>query len=272
MNSLDPLTLPLQGKHLIDASAGTGKTYTIAALYVRLILEKNLTPKDILVVTFTEAATEELRERIRTRLSESAQYFREQIANKDPNDFLERLRSSYNKSQWNWCARNLEVAANAMDEAAVFTIHSWCNRMLRQHAFDSGSPFKQNVNTDDTELLNNVIRDYWRVHFYGLDKNQVEFIVKHFGKSPDDFAEKIKGLLKETEALSLDNDNEFVDIYQVFAKWIKAKLNLETIAKDCWKNDSKGILKLFENAKETKNKKKGDETVYWLNQGSYPED
>jgi exodeoxyribonuclease V beta subunit len=272
MNSLDPLTLPLQGKNLIDASAGTGKTYTIAALYVRLILEKTLTPKDILVVTFTEAATEELRERIRSRLSESAQYFRGQIATKDSKDFLERLRSSYNKTQWSMCARNLDVAANAMDEAAVFTIHSWCNRMLQQHAFDSGSPFKQNVNTEDTELLNNVIRDYWRVHFYGLDESQCAFIVKKVAKSPNDFAEKIKGLLKETEALPLDKDIELVDIYQVFAKWIKTKLNLETIAKDCWKNDSKGILKLFENAKETKNKKKGEETVYWLNQGSYPKD
>ena len=232
MNSLNPLTLLLQGTHLIEASAGTGKTYTIAALYVRLILghgiAKPLSPKEILVVTFTDAATEELRDRIRKRLSESAQYFREQIESEDK--FLIDLRNSYNKTEWNMCAKYLEVAANYMDEAAVFTIHSWCNRMLQQHAFDSGSPFKQDVNTDDTELLDNVIRDYWRIHFYSLDKNQCEFIVNNLAKSPDDFAAQIQGLLKETEALKLDNFQvEFADIFEkndIKAAW---KLNQKAI-------------------------------------------
>ncbi|MFP4683812.1 MAG: UvrD-helicase domain-containing protein, partial [Ectothiorhodospira sp.] len=70
---LDPLTFPLHGSRLIEASAGTGKTFTIAALYVRLVLghgdgetapQAPLLPPQILVVTFTEAATRELRERI----------------------------------------------------------------------------------------------------------------------------------------------------------------------------------------------------------------
>ncbi len=247
MNSLNPLTLSLQGSHLIEASAGTGKTYTIAALYVRLILEKKLTPKDILVVTFTDAATEELRDRIRKRLSESAQYFRKQIESEDK--FLIELRKSYVETKWNWCAKNLEVAANYMDEAAVFTIHSWCNRMLQQHAFDSGSPFKQDVNTDDAELLNNVIRDYWRVHFYGLDKSQCEFIVKNLAKSPDDFAEKIQGLLKETEALKLDDfQMEFADIFAEWIDWKKESLELEKIAKASWKNDFEAINDLLNQA------------------------
>ena len=122
MNSLNPLTLSLQGSHLIEASAGTGKTYTIAALYVRLILEKKLTPKDILVVTFTDAATEELRDRIRKRLSESAQYFREQIKSDDK--FLIDLRNSYDKTKWkgtNWLGiAIMEVRTKLRDEYATF--------------------------------------------------------------------------------------------------------------------------------------------------------
>ena len=62
---------PLHGRNLIEASAGTGKTYTLAALFVRLILEKGLRVDQILVVTFTEAATEELRDRIRRRMREA---------------------------------------------------------------------------------------------------------------------------------------------------------------------------------------------------------
>jgi exodeoxyribonuclease V beta subunit len=237
MNSKTPLalTLPLQGTHLIEASAGTGKTYTIAALYVRLILGHGIerkTPKDILVVTFTDAATEELRDRIRKRLSESAQYFRNLPVDK-VDDFLINLRNAFKPEQWNLCAKYLEVAANYMDEAAVFTIHSWCNRMLQQHAFDSGSPFKQDVNTDDAELLNNVIRDYWRVHFYGLDKSQCEFIVKNVASSPDDFSGKIQGLLKETEALKLPTTLNFptdlnkIDIILHATQWIRNRYTEE---------------------------------------------
>ena len=75
MQALDPSTLPLTGQQLIEASAGTGKTYTISSLYLRLILEKHLSIDEILVVTFTQAATEELRERIRQRLNLCFQAF-----------------------------------------------------------------------------------------------------------------------------------------------------------------------------------------------------
>ncbi|MBD4427404.1 UvrD-helicase domain-containing protein, partial [Xanthomonas citri pv. citri] len=76
--SLDPLRLPLTGERLIEASAGTGKTFTIAALYLRLLLglggssafPRPLTVEELLVVTFTEAATEELRGRIRSNIHE----------------------------------------------------------------------------------------------------------------------------------------------------------------------------------------------------------
>ena len=256
MNSQTPLalTLPLKGTHLIEASAGTGKTYTIAALYVRLILgheiETPLMPQSILVVTFTDAATEELRDRIRKRLSESAQYFRGQIEITD-DIFLIELRKSCDTQNLNrdMCAKRLEVAANYMDEAAVFTIHSWCNRMLQQHAFDSGSPFKQDVNTDDTELLNNVIRDYWRIHFYGLDKNKCEFILKNLAKSPDDFSENIKDLLKETEALKLDDFHvEFADIFEKWTEWKNENFKLEKIAKKNWKDDFELINNLLHRA------------------------
>ena len=81
------LAFPLRGSQLIEASAGTGKTFTISALYLRLVLGhgdassgfgRELLPPQILVVTFTDAATKELRERIRTRLAEAARYFRDE--------------------------------------------------------------------------------------------------------------------------------------------------------------------------------------------------
>ena len=71
MEPFNILKHPLEGTTLIEASAGTGKTYTIAGLYLRLVLEKDMEPGNILVVTFTRAATEELRDRIRNRLREA---------------------------------------------------------------------------------------------------------------------------------------------------------------------------------------------------------
>lgn len=164
------LEFPLYGSRLIEASAGTGKTYTIAALYVRLILQhgietnaafsRALLPPEILVVTFTDAATQELRDRIRAKLVEAAQVFRLEQAEPDP--LLQRLCEDYPQEQWAYCAQRLDQAAQWMDEAAVSTIHAWCQRMLREHAFDSGSLFTQTLETDHSDLLALVVKDYWR--------------------------------------------------------------------------------------------------------------
>jgi exodeoxyribonuclease V beta subunit len=179
--SLDPLRFPLHGSRLIEAGAGTGKTFTIAALYLRLVLghggeqafPRTLTPPEILVVTFTDAATQELRERIRSRLAEAAGYFLADPASVVPRaaggDLLHDLRAEYPDEQWSGCARKLQLAAEWMDEAAVSTIHGWCNRMLREHAFDSDCLFTQTLETDQSELLGEVVRDYWRTFMAPLD-------------------------------------------------------------------------------------------------------
>ena len=65
----DAATLPLNGLRLIEASAGTGKTFSLAGLYLRVIVEERASVREILVMTFTRAATQELRERIRARLA-----------------------------------------------------------------------------------------------------------------------------------------------------------------------------------------------------------
>jgi len=163
---LDVKSFPLSGVKLIEASAGTGKTWTIAALYLRCVLEQGLTPEQILVVTFTEAATSELRERIRSRLTEAVRYFREEIADVDP--LLADLRGDYAPEQWPVCARRLDQAVQLMDEAAIHTIHGWCRRMLRQHAFDSGSLFDLELSQNEAEIFDEAARDYWRVHVYPL--------------------------------------------------------------------------------------------------------
>ena len=104
MRSLNHAGVELSGINLIEASAGTGKTYAIASLYLRLLLEKELLPEQILVVTYTEAATQELRSRIRSRIREAL----EVMEGGNTNDaFLEEL---YEKSAISALKKSQEYA------------------------------------------------------------------------------------------------------------------------------------------------------------------
>ncbi|NOR19198.1 MAG: exodeoxyribonuclease V subunit beta, partial [Xanthomonadales bacterium] len=110
--------------------------------------------------------------------------------------------ADYDSANWPTCARRLELAANWMDEAAVYTIHSWCNRMLQQHAFDSGSLFHQEVNTDDTELLHEVVRDYWRSFYYDISSDDLNFQkLYEIFKQPDDLLKDIRTLLTNSDPI-----------------------------------------------------------------------
>jgi exodeoxyribonuclease V beta subunit len=210
--NLDPLRLPLHGSRLIEASAGTGKTFTIAMLYLRLVLghggklayRTRLLPKEILVSTFTNAATKELRSRIQTRLTEAATYFLEHpdsaSARLKNDEMLHALRSDYPRETWADCARRLTLARDAMDDSAVCTIHSWCQRMLREHAFDTGSLFTQALQTNAGDLVAEIARDYWRCHIAPLDAESAREVAGWWS-SPGNLLEDLKTLLSNRYAI-----------------------------------------------------------------------
>ncbi|WP_353981639.1 exodeoxyribonuclease V subunit beta [Salinicola endophyticus] len=202
-------TLPLTGRHLIEASAGTGKTFTLAALYVRLVLgplpgretldfPRPLTPPEILVVTFTEAATAELRERIRARLKQAREWL---LASPDArrDRVLATLLSPLVAAGETACrsgARRLDQAARLMDEAAIFTIHGFCQRMLTRHAFDAGARFSAELLQEGRTLLTQVVEDYWRREFYPLDARWQRQIRAHWS-GPEALAAALAPLLKD---------------------------------------------------------------------------
>jgi len=171
--SLDPLILPLHGERLIEASAGTGKTFTIAALYLRLLLglggaqafPRPLSVEELLVVTFTEAATEELRGRIRANIHELRIAC---IRNKTTHPLLASLLEQIDDKSL--AARILLLAEQQMDEAAIFTIHGFCQRMLSLNAFESGMLFEQQLLEDEAALRRQACADFWRRHCYPLPK------------------------------------------------------------------------------------------------------
>ena len=153
-------SLPLSGTHLIEASAGTGKTHTLCRLYLRLLLESRLSPRSILVVTFTEAAAKELHARIREVLQEARRHV-EGGAAADP--LIARIVDTVGAET----ARRLLIAAlRSFDEAAVATIHGFCRQVLLEHSFESGVSPDSELETESDLLLRDAVHDFWRNTFY----------------------------------------------------------------------------------------------------------
>lgn len=156
--AFDVMNAPLAGTSLIEASAGTGKTYTLAALYLRLVLQQGLMPAQILVVTFTEAATAELRGRIRDNLG-TALHLLESADPFPAPAFMEALLASVPHDR----ARTiLRRALAGFDEAAVHTIHGFCRRVLADNSFESGLLFDTELITNQQALLQDIADDFWR--------------------------------------------------------------------------------------------------------------
>ncbi|MEP7276277.1 MAG: UvrD-helicase domain-containing protein, partial [Betaproteobacteria bacterium] len=161
---LDLLDCPLQGTTLIEASAGTGKTWTICGLYLRLLLERGLDVREILVVTFTNAATAELRARVRARIVDALRYARDGVA--DPRDpFVADLVAHAERVTGltrDAIAARLDAAHHSLDEAAILTIHGFARRALADTPFASGLPLAVELVTDDRDIRQQVVNDFWR--------------------------------------------------------------------------------------------------------------
>ena len=253
---LDPLRLPLAGTRLIEASAGTGKTWTIAALYLRLVLGHGggvpRLPAQILVMTFTKAATAELRERIRERLAEAAAAFRGQ---RGADDFLRALIDEYPDAGLRArAARQLELAAQWMDEAAVHTIHGWCQRMLVQHAFDSGEAVAEGGIADEAELLAEAVRDYWRRFFFPLARAAAA-LVASLWKTPEDLQGEVAPLLGQPPGSlrlagrpvpAIDDPAALLNVHA------EALREAEAQAREAWRDGAEAIEALLPAAVQAK--------------------
>jgi exodeoxyribonuclease V beta subunit len=148
------------GMTLVEASAGTGKTFTIAGIVLRLVLELHIPIEQILTVTYTVAATEELRDRVRKRLRSALDDLR---LKKSEDEVLTKFLKGNNIEQG---IRDLDLAVQNFDDARIFTIHAFCQRVLRDYAFESGILFDMELLTDPMPIFEEAAEDFWRQHFY----------------------------------------------------------------------------------------------------------
>ena len=174
--SLDPLEVPLDAVSLIEANAGTGKTWTITALYLRLLLETSRGVDSILVVTFTEIATAELRDRIRARLAAARAAFERGSSKADDAD-LERLLERV--SDRRKAVLQLTIALREFDQAPIYTIHGFCQRVLGDRAFESAMPFQTEIVPDESLILQQICDDFWRRTLYAAAPLFARYVLDH---------------------------------------------------------------------------------------------
>ena len=176
MQLFDLNKIPLDGAHLIEASAGTGKTFAITNIYLRLLLEKNLSVDRILVVTFTKAATAELKDRIRARIGEAI----EAIAHPDKNvstpidKIIQPFKENRNAAEG--ALLRLRLALLDFDMSAIFTIHGFCERMSSEFAFDANLPMNVELTANGEELIKQAAMDAWRELFYKGNNSELAYL------------------------------------------------------------------------------------------------
>lgn len=195
-----PFAVPLSGTQLIEAGAGTGKTWTLAALVLRLLLEKEIPIGRILVVTYTRAATGELAARIRKRLVEALAAFERGAAEED---FLAGLLARHEAQR---AKALLRLAIESFDEAAIFTIHGFCQRALAECAFEAGHAFERELVPEPGAFLEAVARDAWRRALADASPAWAQWLIDTFG-GPAGLARRVRPHLGRLHArLAAPND------------------------------------------------------------------
>ncbi|HEY8034392.1 MAG TPA: exodeoxyribonuclease V subunit beta [Methylobacter sp.] len=179
----------LKGVNLIEASAGTGKTYTIAMLVLRFVVERGIAIEKLLVVTFTKAATEELKDRVRSRLVEARRALDGSVRQAQ-----DRPTENIDSNIASWLA-NLDIAPELVrqrlnlalldiDKAGIFTIHGFCQRVLKEHALESGQLFDAELTSDLADIKQACVDDFWRKQIYQRSAWEVAVLTANF-KTPD---------------------------------------------------------------------------------------
>lgn len=256
---------PLEGISLVEASAGTGKTYNITSLYVRAVLEKGLIPSQILVMTYTEAATAELKLRIRNRLKESLAIIESGEAGEDI-FYTDLLAQQYQEAK-----EKLEHAIEQFDEAAIFTIHGFCTRVLTEYSLQFGIAPKFDLLTDKSEVLQDCVDSYWRAFIQDAETDSDTYFVLDYLTDINFGPDELRLILDRILS------HPYAEIVPAGLK-ISELANQATALKDifmevqhCWKKEKEAFQELYFSGwlsgtyyKKDKHQEDWDNFVNWV--------
>ncbi|NBB76027.1 MAG: UvrD-helicase domain-containing protein, partial [Bacteroidetes bacterium] len=230
--------LKWQPRIMIEASAGTGKTYTLTALYLRLLLEKKLEVEQILVMTFTKKATAELKQRIFRRLKECLNRLVTGVESED--DFANELYSRIQEKDT--AIEQLQRAIRNFDDSQVYTIHGFCQKVLKEEALLARTPFEFEVVQQD-ELLAQASEDFWRkfMDHYSYSEAGRYYISKliDIATSPSELRDKLEPIFSKSYA-RLEGEG--------MEKPIEYLENILSIRKElvrCWTENEQILLEIL---------------------------
>jgi len=256
----------LPGINLIEANAGTGKTYTIAMLFVRFIVEHGFLIDQLLVVTFTHAAAAELKERIRLRLTE--------IYHSVASD-----KTRLDETTLSWLQglaleetvvlQRLKIALLGLDQSAVFTIHGFCYKTLQEFAVESKQLFELDLIGDSRFIRQQLTDDFWRQTIYPLAPQDAAMLTTYYA-NPVTLSASIKGVgqqvtvYPETQPIAFYLEQakvvkgEFTDQFVTFTDRLS-----EAVSEPLFKRSFQAAFSTHYNA-----------ISHWLNEGglSFPVD
>lgn len=217
--TFNPISTPLQhGISLLEASAGTGKTYAIAMLALRFVVENDLAIEKILIVTFTKAATKELKERVRARLAEAKAYLSGKTEGIDDNVIVwaDALIAG-GEIDHELMIKRINTALLSIDQAGIFTIHGFCQRLLKEHALESGQMFDVELSDEVDSVRQQLVDDFWRVQIYPRPAWQLALLC-HEHNTPDSLLKSLGNV--STQLKILPDNTELEDCFVKIASLI----------------------------------------------------
>lgn len=256
----------LSGIHLIEAGAGTGKTYNITGLYIRSLLERKLLPSSLLVLTFTKPATAELRSRIRMRIRETIDVLK---GAKPTDDFLRTCQQRYQSAE---NIAHLKKAYSEFDECVISTIHGFCQRILNDFPIEFSLPSSFEIVTDPNTLHQEAIDSVWRSLIIKNERTisapLLELIAANY-QNPDKMFALLKPVLDQPYA-SLKPETKNLTDFDSDLQNIRTQFNA---LKKAWAQDKEALTAIVISAAVNKNKYQNidqriEEVEAWIEGGN----
>jgi len=190
-NDFDPSTVDLEDSNLIEASAGTGKTFSIALMSVRLVVEKRMPLEKVLMVTFTNAATAELEDRVRSFIRTALRMARTGVYG---DDTLGQLLARFCDTEEG--RRDAEAllarAQLELDRLNVRTIHGFCQQVMKEYSFETGQVFGAEALSPEAHdaIATDAFHEYWRQRVNVLGEDILAILLSS-GLSRDDVFDRV---------------------------------------------------------------------------------
>ena len=262
MKILEPFEVEFSGINLVEASAGTGKTYNITSLYIRAIVERDVAVSKLLVVTYTEAATKELKDRLLERIRQSISVLKAGEVSDQSDQFLVDLLDKVDDTDE--AVERLQRAVRLFDEASVYTIHGFCYQALQEQAFESRAMYDAEMIGDDSELVQEAVDDYWRNWVAEVSANPAKrpllSLMKDNNLGPEQLADELGAYIAKPYLQVLPKSSLSRD--QIMDKLEKLNDLYEQMRK-VWRQERQDIIDLLLSDAPSGNKYRSDYLESW---------